>query len=91
MSKKNGDVDDVKKNLKSMSWDELASNLIDLEIEFFESKESLKKDQLDAFNLLILLYEEEKQSRINRTTDFNKFLEDEKFIAYDWTEDLPDD
>jgi hypothetical protein len=89
--KKLKDVEDIKTNLKAMTWDEIANNLMDLEIELNEVKDNLKKDQRDAFNLLILLYEEEKASRIEKSVNPTKFLEDEQFIAYDWTNDIIDD
>jgi hypothetical protein len=90
MKTKLKDVEDIKANLESMEWDELANNLIDLEIELEKTRSKLTKEQVNTFNLLILLYEKEKSSRITVNFDHNRFLEEEQFIAYDWTEDILD-
>jgi len=84
--KKLKDVEDIKKNLKKMAWDDLAGNLMDLELEYEETKISLNKD----FNLLILLYEEEKSSRLERSFDRSRHYEDYPVVAYDWTDDIVD-
>ena len=91
MKKKLKDVESIKKSLKSMDWDKLANSLMDLEIEFSKNKTSLSKTQEDMFNLLILLHEQEKSTRIEKTVNPTKFLEDEQFVAYDWTNDIIDD
>ncbi len=88
--KKLKDVEDIKKNLKKMAWDDLAGNLMDLELEYEETKISLNKDSKDAFNLLILLYEEEKSSRLERSFDQSRHYEDFPVVAYDWTDDIVD-
>jgi hypothetical protein len=88
--KKLKDVEDIKKNLKKMGWDDLAGNLIDLELEYEETKLSLNKDSKDAFNLLILLYEEEKTSRLEKSFDQSRHFEDFPMVAYDWTDDIVD-
>ena len=91
MTKKNKDTEDIKKNLKSMNWDDLSNNLIDLEREYEENKSRLKKDQKIAFNLLILLYEEEKLCRIGKNFDHSRFIYDTQYVGYDWTDDSLDD
>jgi hypothetical protein len=91
MKKKLKDVENIRKSLISMDWDKLASSLMNLEIEFNEKKASLSKTEQDVFNLLILLHEQEKATRIERTINPTKFLEDEQFVAYDWTNDIIDD
>ena len=88
--KKLKDVEDIKKNLKKMGWDDLAGNLMDLELEYEETKVSLNKDSKDAFNLLILLYEEEKTSRLEKSFDQSRHFEDFPMVAYDWTDDIVD-
>lgn len=88
--KKLKDVEDIKKNLKKMGWDDLAGNLMDLELEYEETKLSLNKDSKDAFNLLILLYEEEKTSRLEKSFDQSRHFEDFPMVAYDWTDDIVD-
>ena len=91
MKKNLKDVENIRKSLRSMNWDKLASSLMDLEIEFDKNKTDLSKTEKDMFNLLILLHEEEKATRIERTINPTKFLEDEQFVAYDWTNDIIDD
>lgn len=91
MKKNLKDVENIRKSLRSMNWDKLASSLMDLEIEFNKNKTDLSKTEKDMFNLLILLHEEEKATRIERTINPTKFLEDEQFVAYDWTNDIIDD
>jgi hypothetical protein len=91
MKKKLKDIENIRKSLMSMDWDKLASSLMDLEIEFNQNKEVLSKTEQDMFNLLILLHEQEKSTRIERTINPTKFLEDEQFVAYDWTNDIIDD
>ncbi len=91
MKKKLKDVENIRKSLISMDWDKLASSLMNLELEFNEKKASLSKTEQDVFNLLILLHEQEKATRIERTINPTKFLEDEQFVAYDWTNDIIDD
>ena len=88
--KKLKDVEDIKKNLKKMGWNDLAGNLMDLELEYEETKLSLNKDSKDAFNLLILLYEEEKTSRLEKSFDQSRHFEDFPMVAYDWTDDIVD-
>lgn len=84
------DTRDIKKNLKSMDWNELSNNLIDLELEYEETKSRLKKDQKTAFNLLIILYEEEKLCRMGNGFNHSRFIEDVQYIAYDWTDEIID-
>lgn len=88
--KKLKNVKDIKNNLKMMEWDLLAENLIDLELELEEIKLSLTKDAKDAFNLLILLYEEEKISRLEKSFNQSRHYEDYPLVAYDWTDDIID-
>jgi hypothetical protein len=90
MTVKLKDVEDIKKNLKSMEWDDLANNLIDLELEYEDIKTSLKEEQKESYNLLILLYEEEKITRLDKTFNHSKFMEDEHYVAYDWTDEIID-
>ena len=88
MTKKKNPVDDIKANLKAMEWDELAGNLIDLELEYEETKLSLSPDQKTAFNLLILHYEEEKVARLAKSFNHLKFIEDTQMIAHDWVDEV---
>jgi hypothetical protein len=88
--KKLKDVKDIKDNLKAMDWDDLANNLIDLELEYQENKASFKKEAKDAFNLLILIYEEEKASRVENSFNQSRHYEDHPLVAYDWTDDIVD-
>lgn len=88
MTKKISPVEEIKANLKAMEWDDLANNLIDLELEYEEIKLSLSKDQKSAFNLLILHYEEEKVSRLDKSFNHAKFVEDTQIVAHDWVDEI---
>jgi len=39
---------------------------------------------------LILLYEEEKSSRLEKSFDQSRHYEDFPVVAYDWTDDIVD-
>lgn len=56
--------EDYEKVVKTFDWDELAIDLIKLEIEFQELKEYLTPTEVELFQQLILIYETEKAARV---------------------------
>lgn len=83
-------IDQVKQKLKGLSWDELAGDLINLEIVYQKNKHGMKPGHVKSIKSLISLYEKEKKQRIERTFDLNKLIQDEQFVAFDWTSEIKD-
>lgn len=74
----------IKQKLKKMDWDELSGSLIDLELDFAKNKN-------DRVKLLISLYEKEKATRLTKTVNVGRFMQDEQMVAFDWTYEIVND
>lgn len=57
---------------KGMDWCELASIIIDLENEKYELKRFMNKKEIEKYDKLIEIYQEEKQKRVDETQDWYK-------------------
>lgn len=70
------------KVLKTFGWDELAFDLIKLEIEFEELKNHLDIKQFELFQQLISLYETEKSNRISEQYDHSRrYFSDQTYMT----------
>jgi hypothetical protein len=70
MNKK--DIKDHKEVAKNMSWCELASIIIDLEYEKHELKHFMSEKQIEKYEKIIKIYQEEKQKKLDETQDWHK-------------------
>ena len=56
-----------------MDWCQLASIIIDLQLERDEFKKILRKTELKKYNTLINIYEIEKHKRVESLTTWNPY------------------
>ena len=61
------DIEDHKKAAKTLNWDQLAENIMDLEIEKDELFEFLSDSEISDYNMLIDIYEDYKLEIIANT------------------------
>lgn len=72
------DIKSHKEVAEGMSWCDLASTIIDLEHEKAELEPYMTKREINKYNKLIKIYEDEKSKRVDR---FNRNYKD-----HHWTE-----
>jgi hypothetical protein len=53
-----------------MTWDDLASIIIDLELEKQELRPFLKKIELKTYDQLLVIYQKEKVTRVEKLTTY---------------------
>jgi len=72
--------EEYEKVVKTFDWDELAIDLIKLQIEFEELKEHLTPKEIELFQQLILIYETEKAERVSDQYDHSRrYFGDQSF------------
>lgn len=54
--------------VKTMTWEELADTIIDLELELAEFQPFMNKSTIKKYKKVIKVYEDEKESRVNHNT-----------------------
>lgn len=69
MTKK--DIEDHKVVAAGMEWDELASIIIDLELEKAELSEYHTKADIEKYDKLLEIYEAEKHERVQNTSTYS--------------------
>lgn len=72
------DLNQYKNSLTTFDWDELAADLIKLEEELYNLKNYLKPKEIKLLQQLITLYEQEKQSRLPKVSNFFKNMYDQR-------------
>jgi len=72
------DLNNYRLSLKVFSWDELADDLMKLEVEFAALKKHLKPKEIKVFKGLIRLYEEEKKSRFPKESSYFSRMYDQR-------------
>jgi hypothetical protein len=78
--------EDYEECVKAFDWDELAIDLIKLELEFEELKPHLSAKELQVFQQLIEIYETEKAFRVSDQYDHSRRYYGEQSFSIPETE-----